>query len=76
MMFIKNAPNSHGYVNPCDVEDIWRDHLDYSYRECDGLLFPITTHPDGLGRPHVLLMYDRYAVILTSYRVGKNSTSS
>lgn len=27
MMFIKNAPNSHGFVNPRDVEDIWRDQV-------------------------------------------------
>ncbi|OJJ52596.1 hypothetical protein ASPSYDRAFT_51713 [Aspergillus sydowii CBS 593.65] len=24
MMFIKKAPNSHGWVNPRDVEDIWK----------------------------------------------------
>ncbi|KAK9625114.1 hypothetical protein V6Z96_004619 [Aspergillus fumigatus] len=24
MMFIKNAPNSHGWVNPRDIEDIWK----------------------------------------------------
>lgn len=33
MMFIKKAPNSHGFVNARDVEDIWRDHFDYFYRE-------------------------------------------
>jgi hypothetical protein len=24
MMFIKNAPNSHGWVNPRHIEDIWK----------------------------------------------------
>lgn len=24
MMFIKSAPNSHGWVNPKDVEDLWK----------------------------------------------------
>lgn len=24
MMFIKNSPNSHGWVNPRDIEDIWK----------------------------------------------------
>ncbi len=24
MMFMKNSPNSHGWVNPRDVEDLWR----------------------------------------------------
>ncbi|KAK1656349.1 hypothetical protein BDP81DRAFT_389139 [Colletotrichum phormii] len=33
MIFIKSAPNSHGFVNARDVEDIWRDHFDYFYRE-------------------------------------------
>ncbi|KAJ5507362.1 hypothetical protein N7527_009505 [Penicillium freii] len=59
MMFIKNAPNSHGFVNPRDVEDIWRDHFDYFYREYDEFIFPITIHPDVSGRPHVLLMHER-----------------
>ena len=60
MMFIKKAPNSHGFVNPRDVEDIWRDHFDYFYREYDEFIFPITIHPDVSGRPHVLLMHERY----------------
>jgi len=59
MMFIKKAPNSHGWVNPRDVEDIWRDHFDYMYREYDSFVFPITIHPDVSGRPHVLLMHER-----------------
>jgi len=25
MMFIKKSPNSHGFVNPHDIEQIWRD---------------------------------------------------
>ncbi|CAG7986168.1 unnamed protein product [Penicillium olsonii] len=59
MMFIKSAPNSHGFVNPRDVEDIWRDHFDYFYREYDEFVFPISIHPDVSGRPHVLLMHER-----------------
>lgn len=48
-MFIKTAPNSHGFVNPRDIEDIWRDHFDYFYREYDQFIFPITIHPDVSG---------------------------
>lgn len=59
MLFIKAAPNSHGFVNARDVEDIWRDHFDYFYREYDEFVFPITIHPDVSGRPHVLLMHER-----------------
>ncbi|KAI6779353.1 uncharacterized protein J7T54_000451 [Emericellopsis cladophorae] len=59
MMFIKKAPNSHGFVNARDVEDIWRDHFDYFYREYDEFIFPITIHPDVSGRPHAILMHER-----------------
>ncbi|KAI1451751.1 family 4 carbohydrate esterase [Annulohypoxylon moriforme] len=59
MMFMKNSANSHGWVNPRDVEDIWRDHFDYFYREYDEFIFPMTIHPDVSGRPHVLLMHER-----------------
>lgn len=59
MMFIKAASNSHGFVNPRDVEDIWRDHFDYFYREYDEFIFPITIHPDVSGRPQVILMHER-----------------
>jgi hypothetical protein len=76
-MFIKSSPNSHGFVNARDTEDLWRDHFDYFYREYDEFIFvsrglpstdtfadikqqPITIHPDVSGRPHLLLMHERY----------------
>ncbi|KAH7184888.1 uncharacterized protein B0J16DRAFT_362532 [Fusarium flagelliforme] len=64
MMFVKKSPNSHGWVNPRDVEELWRDHFDYFYREYaddpdEICVFPITVHPDVSGRPHVLLMHER-----------------
>ena len=51
MMFIKKAPNSHGFVNPRHLEEIWRDQFDWVYREYDYAVFPITIHPDVSGRP-------------------------
>jgi peptidoglycan/xylan/chitin deacetylase (PgdA/CDA1 family) len=42
-----------------DLEDIWRDHFDYFYREYDEFIFPMTIHPDASGRPHALLMHER-----------------
>lgn len=63
-MFIKESPNSHGFVNARDTEDLWRDHFDYFYREHDEFIFPITIHPDVSGRPHLLLMHERYALNL------------
>ncbi|KAF2400508.1 glycoside hydrolase/deacetylase [Trichodelitschia bisporula] len=67
MMFIKKAPNSHGWVNPRDVEDLWRDHFDYFYREYDEFIFPITIHPDVSGRPHVILMHERLIEYINSH---------
>ena len=32
MMFIKAAPNSHGFVNPRHLEEMWRDQFDWVYR--------------------------------------------
>ena len=62
-ILFKKATNNHGFLNPCNVEDIWRDHLDYFYREYDEFIFPMTVHPDVGRRPHVLLMHER----LTKY---------
>ena len=59
MMFIKKPPNSHGFVNPRDIEEIWRDQFDWVYREYDYAVFPMTIHPDVSGRPQVLLMLER-----------------
>ena len=59
MMFIKQSPNSHGFVNPRDIELLWRDQFDWVYRELDYAVFPVTLHPDVSGRPQVLLMLER-----------------
>jgi peptidoglycan-N-acetylglucosamine deacetylase len=59
MMFIKKAPNSHGFVNPRHLEEIWRDQFDWVYREMEYAVFPITIHPDVAGKPQVLLMLER-----------------
>jgi peptidoglycan/xylan/chitin deacetylase (PgdA/CDA1 family) len=59
MMFIKKSPNSHGFVNPRDIEQMWRDEFDWVYREMDYAAFALTIHPDVSGRPQVLLMLER-----------------
>ena len=50
MMFIKTAPNSHGFVNPRDIEQLWMDQFDWVYREYDYAVFTMTIHPDVSGR--------------------------
>jgi len=59
MMFIKASPNSHGFVNPRQLEEMWRDQFDWVYREYDYAVFTMTTHPDVSGRPQVLAMHER-----------------
>jgi peptidoglycan/xylan/chitin deacetylase (PgdA/CDA1 family) len=59
MMFMKKVPNSHGFVNPRDIEQMWRDQFDWVYRELDYGVFPFTIHPGVSGRPQVILMLER-----------------
>jgi|SRR5579863_8433588 len=59
MMFIKKSPNSHGFVSPRHLEEMWRDQFDWVYREMDYAVFPISLHPDVSGRPQVLTMLER-----------------
>ncbi|MCR9121353.1 MAG: polysaccharide deacetylase [Phyllobacteriaceae bacterium] len=58
-MFMKASPNSHGYVTPRQVEELWREQFDWVYREYDYAVFPMTIHPDVSGRPQTLLMHER-----------------
>lgn len=59
MMFIKGNANSHGFVAPQVIEQLWKDQFDWIYREMDYAVFPFTIHPDVSGRPQVLLMLER-----------------
>lgn len=67
MMFIKKSPNSHGFVNPRHIEEIWRDEFDWVYREMDYGVFAFTIHPDVSGRPQVLLMLERLIEYINSH---------
>lgn len=59
MMFVKAEANSHGYVSPRDVEQLWKDQFDWVYREMDYAVFTMTIHPDVSGHPQNLLMLER-----------------
>lgn len=59
MMFVKASPNSYGFTNPRDMEQMWKDQFDFMYREYDYAVFPMTTHPDVSGRPQVILAHER-----------------
>lgn len=66
MMFIKKAANSHGFVSPRHLGEMWQDQFDWVYREHDYAVFTMTIHPDVSGRPQVLLMLER----LIEYMLG------
>jgi peptidoglycan-N-acetylglucosamine deacetylase len=59
MMFIKASPNSHGFVNPRHLEELWRDQFDWVHRELDYGVVGFTIHPDVSGRAQNLLMLER-----------------
>ncbi len=59
MMFIKKAPNSHGFMNPRDIEELWREQFDWVYENMDEAVFTFCLHPDVAGRPQVLRMLSR-----------------
>lgn len=67
MMFIKASPNSHGFVNPRQLEEMWRDQFDWVYREMDYGVFTMIIHPDVSGRPQVLLMLERLIEHISSH---------
>lgn len=56
LMFIPSFENSHGWVNPRDIGQQWKDQFDWVYEEMEDAVFPITIHPDVGGRPQVLMM--------------------
>ena len=68
MMFIKASPNSHGFVNPRDIEQLWRDQFHWVYREYDYAVFTMTIHPDVSGRPQVQLMHERLIDHINSHQ--------
>lgn len=68
MMFIKKSPNSYGFTNPRDIEQMWRDQFDWVYREYDYAVFTMTVHPDVSGRPQVLLMHERLIEYISRHR--------
>lgn len=74
MMYIKNFANSHGFMNPHDVEQLWREQFDWVYREMDYAVFVMTIHPDVSGRPQVLLMHERLIEYFSSHEGVRWST--
>ena len=66
MMFIKASPNTHGFVNPRQLEQLWIDQFDWVYREYD---YAVVRHDDSSGR-------QRQARRCCSCTSGSSSTST
>ena len=75
-MFIKKSPNSHGFVNPRDIEQMWRDQFDWVYREYDYAIFVMTIHPDVSGRPQVLLAHERLIEYISNHQGVRWATAN
>lgn len=43
MMFIKKSPNSHGWVNPRDIEQMWMDMFQWLYDNEEDFVFPVSS---------------------------------
>jgi peptidoglycan/xylan/chitin deacetylase (PgdA/CDA1 family) len=61
-IFVKNLPNSQGWLSGQQIGQIWTDHFDWLYRNHDYAVVPISLHPDAAVRPHVLMAIERLIV--------------
>ena len=59
VMFVKKFPNSHGWVPPRDLGQMWTDQFDWLYRNMDYGIYNACLHPDASGHPQMLMMVER-----------------
>ena len=59
VMFVKKFPNSHGWVSPRLLGDMWADQFDWVYRNYDVGIYNACLHPDASGHPQMLMMIER-----------------
>jgi len=59
VMFVKKFPNSHGWVSPRLLGDMWTDQFDWVYRNYDVGIYNACLHPDASGHPQMLMMMER-----------------
>ena len=59
VMFVKKFPNSHGWVSPRLLGDMWTDQFDWVYRNYDIGIYNACLHPDASGHPQMLMMMER-----------------
>ena len=59
VMFVKKFPNSHGWVSPRSIGQMWTDQFDWVYRNNDYGIYNACLHPDASGHPQMLMMLER-----------------
>ena len=59
VMFVRKFPNSHGWVSPRLLGDMWTDQFDWVYRNYDVGIYNACLHPDASGHPQMLMMMER-----------------
>ena len=59
VMFVKKFPNSHGWVSPRSIGQMWTDQFDWVYRNRDYGIYNACLHPDASGHPQMLMMLER-----------------
>ena len=76
LSYYPHAPNSHGYVDARQIEQMWKDRFNWLWeneRESTGasdgsfLVFPLVLHPDTSGMAHVIGMIERFIVWLQGW---------
>ena len=58
-IFVKTAPNSHGWITGQQLGQIWIDYFDWIYRNHDYAIYPLALHPDAAAKPHLMLALER-----------------
>ncbi|MFC0449984.1 polysaccharide deacetylase family protein [Rhodococcus jostii] len=56
-----------GMQSPEVIYQRWKDHFDFAYQRVPNGLVTITVHPQSIGRPHNLMMFERLLDYMTSF---------
>ena len=76
MSFYPHTENSHGYVDPRQIEQMWKDRFTWLWEnerdmsddsKTTFLVFPLVLHPDTSGMAHVIGMIERFVKWLKSW---------
>ena len=75
LQYYPHMPNSHGYVDVRNIEQMWKDRFlwlwENSMSEGAGnFVFPIVLHPDTSGMSHVIGMIERFLRIYFKHLEG------